>query len=62
MLSLYKKTRMANDFSVLQGIGTQISQIQNGSNDNWKDASHPTIFHEILSSDLLEEEKSYARL
>jgi cytochrome P450 len=46
----------------LQGIQEQISQIRNGSNRNWKDASHPTIFHEILESDLPDAEKSTTRL
>jgi len=40
----------------------QIEEITSGSNDNYKDRSHPTIFHSILSSKLPESEKSITRL
>jgi cytochrome P450 len=40
----------------------QIAEIQDQTNDAWKNVSHPTIFHEILSSKLPETEKSVPRL
>jgi cytochrome P450 len=33
-----------------------------GDNDNYKTASHPTIFHELLNSDMSPEEKSFIRI
>lgn len=40
----------------------QIGAIINGKNNNHERSSQPTIFHEILSSDLPPNEKSVARL
>ena len=39
-----------------------MGEIRKGINEAHKDANHPTIFHELLHSDLPEEEKSDARL
>lgn len=36
--------------------------IRDGINQGYKTASHPTIFHELINSDLPEEEKTDARL
>jgi len=46
----------------LQDLGRQIGEIRRGVNDAHKHVSHPTIFHEVLNSDLPPEEKSDARL
>jgi len=43
-------------------LGRQIGEIRRGVNDAHKHVSHPTIFHEVLNSDLPPEEKSDARL
>ncbi|KAB8291534.1 hypothetical protein EYC80_006336 [Monilinia laxa] len=45
-----------------KGLQTQIGAIINGKNTDHKRSSHPTIFHEILSSDLPSNEKSVERL
>ena len=47
---------------LLQDLGRQIGEIRRGVNDAHKHVSHPTIFHEVLNSDLPLEEKSDARL
>lgn len=46
----------------MQDLGRQIGEIRRGVNDAHKHVSHPTIFHEVLNSDLPPEEKSDARL
>lgn len=43
-------------------LGRQVGEIRHGINDAHKHVSHPTIFHELLNSDLPQEEKSDARL
>ncbi|KAH0541570.1 hypothetical protein FGG08_003982 [Glutinoglossum americanum] len=43
-------------------VGKQIQTIMEGKNDDYKTASHPTIFHELLESDLRPEEKTFVRL
>ena len=46
----------------LQRLGEQVQQIKSGKNDAYKTAIHPTIFHEILESDLPSQEKTADRL
>jgi cytochrome P450 len=53
---------MASYFRLQRDVATQVGEIRDGQNDKWKNASHPTIFHEILSSKLPESEKSVPRL
>lgn len=43
-------------------MAQQIKSIMNGDNQNYKLASHPTIFHTILQSDLPPKEKHLDRL
>lgn len=43
-------------------LARQVEEIRKGINEAHKTVSHPTIFHELLNSDLPEEEKSDARL
>jgi hypothetical protein len=43
-------------------MATQIKSIMTGKNDNYKSANHPTIFHDILRSDLPAQEKVLDRL
>ena len=45
-----------------QDLARRIREIREGKNTNYKDVIHPTIFHELLNSDLPEEEKRDARL
>ena len=45
-----------------QDLARRIREIREGRNTNYKDITHPTIFHELLNSDLPEEEKRDARL
>lgn len=45
-----------------QGLRAQIGAIMNGKNTDHERSSHPTIFHEILFSDLPQNEKSVERL
>jgi len=40
----------------------EVKAIRQGFNDGYKSASHPTILHELLSSDLPPEEKTDSRL
>src|SRR6266487_5460425 len=46
----------------LQDLGRQVGEIREGINESHKNVNHPTIFHELLNSDLPTEEKSNARL
>ena len=49
--------------SPIRDIGNQIQAIMDDKDGDYKTASHPTIFHELLNSDLLSpEEKSLPRL
>ncbi|KAH7378902.1 cytochrome P450 family protein [Cadophora sp. MPI-SDFR-AT-0126] len=41
-------------------LAGQVKEIRDGLNDAYKHVDHPTIFHELLNSDLLKEEKSDA--
>ncbi|KAK2743339.1 hypothetical protein FQN55_007274 [Onygenales sp. PD_40] len=43
-------------------LGRRVNEIRNGVNDSHKKAQHPTIFHEVLNSDLPEDQKTDARL
>ncbi len=43
-------------------IADQIKQIMMGKNESYKFVSHPTIFHDLLDSDLPPEEKALDRL
>jgi cytochrome P450 len=43
-------------------LARQVGEIRKGINDAHKNVEHPTIFHELLNSDLPVEEKSDARL
>ncbi|KAF1982274.1 cytochrome P450 [Aulographum hederae CBS 113979] len=43
-------------------LGKRVGEIRAGINEGYKTASHPTIFHEVLNSDLPEHEKSDHRL
>jgi cytochrome P450 len=43
-------------------LARQVGEIRKGVNEAHKDVKHPTIFHELLNSDLPTEEKSDARL
>jgi cytochrome P450 len=43
-------------------LGRQVGDIREGINEAHKNVTHPTIFHELLNSDLPTEEKSNARL
>ncbi|KAI9778818.1 MAG: hypothetical protein M1839_007908 [Geoglossum umbratile] len=43
-------------------LDTQIRAILDGENDEYKTSTHPTIFHELLNSDLGPEEKTLQRL
>ncbi|KAI0968596.1 cytochrome P450 [Xylaria arbuscula] len=45
-----------------KAIRRQISDVLSGKNMAAKDASHPTVFHDILASDLPPEELSFHRL
>lgn len=47
---------------VMQALTVQIGEIMEGKNDDYKNAAHPTIFHELLNSDLSSEEKTLRRL
>jgi cytochrome P450 len=47
---------------LLQDLRNQIQDIIDDKNQGYKDASHPTIFKELLDSDLPSEEKSIDRL
>ena len=46
----------------MQTTGAQVKAIIDGQNDDYKDATHPTIFHQLLNSDGPVEEKSLGRL
>lgn len=46
----------------LQDVEKQIKEIIDGKNEAHKDASHPTVFRELLDSDLPTEEKTLERL
>jgi cytochrome P450 len=46
----------------IQSIAEQVHSIEAGSDENWKEVSHRTIFHEILNSKLPPTEKSTKRL
>ena len=46
----------------MQDFKLQIAQIISGENEAHKYVDHPTIFHEMLQSDLPPEEKSFERL
>ena len=50
------------DSVILQDVERQIKDIQEGHNDQYKTANHPTIFHELINSNLSPEEKSLPRL
>ncbi|CRG88438.1 hypothetical protein PISL3812_05468 [Talaromyces islandicus] len=43
-------------------LGRRVGEIRSGLNNQHAKVDHPTIFHELLNSDLPEEEKSDARL
>ncbi|KAK2738258.1 hypothetical protein FQN57_007121 [Myotisia sp. PD_48] len=43
-------------------LGRHINDIRHGVNDGYKFSKHRTIFHEVLNSDLPDEEKTNARL
>jgi cytochrome P450 len=47
---------------IVQDLGRKVSEIRNGINDAHKQVKHPTIFHELLNSNLPENEKTDARL
>lgn len=53
---------MASYIRLQNSCRAQVEAIQSGRNSGWKAASHPTIFHELLNSDLPESEKSTDRL
>ncbi|KAI9052648.1 hypothetical protein LZ554_003987 [Drepanopeziza brunnea f. sp. 'monogermtubi'] len=53
---------MKSFFSLQHSIRTQIREMKSGQRDDSKNASHRTIFYEILNSDLPASEKSDARL
>lgn len=46
----------------LRNVLVQIKDLISGRNSGYKDASHPTIFHELLKSDLPPREKAAHRL
>jgi cytochrome P450 len=46
----------------VQDLGKKVQEIRGGINAGHKTALHPTIFHELLNSDLPESEKTNARL
>lgn len=46
----------------VQDFERQIRSIQEGDNERYKDVEHPTIFHELLQSDLPPHEKTLHRL
>jgi cytochrome P450 len=46
----------------LQDLASKVREIRDGINQRHKEASHPTIFHEVLNSDLPDAEKTDARL
>jgi cytochrome P450 len=46
----------------LQDLALKVEEIRTGMNEGHKHVSHPTIFHEVLNSDLPEAEKTNARL
>ena len=52
-------TKPANE---TKEMATQIKSIMTGENDNYKLSTHPTIFHDILESDLPPQEKALDRL
>ncbi|KAL2072092.1 hypothetical protein VTL71DRAFT_11435 [Oculimacula yallundae] len=45
-----------------KSLAKQVREIRDGLNESYKHVNHPTIFHELLYSDLPEAEKSDARL
>jgi len=45
-----------------RNLEEQVQGIIDGKNDSHKTADHPTIFHELLDSDLSPEERNFARL
>jgi hypothetical protein len=47
---------------VLQDTEQQVVDIRNGINEGHKNVIHPTIFHELINSNLPPQEKSNARL
>lgn len=46
----------------MQELGAQVDEIKSGKNDAYKSVGHPTIFHEILESDLPPQEMSKNRM
>ena len=47
---------------IIKQIEAQIAQIKKQPRSTYQDLSHPTIFHELLSSNLPESDKSVSRL
>ncbi|KAF8860246.1 cytochrome P450, partial [Acephala macrosclerotiorum] len=52
----------AHFYSFKDDIKMQVDDIMSGRNEGHKDASHPSIFHDILDSDLPPSEKNAKRL
>src|SRR5947207_15399845 len=50
------------DLLRLQDLARQVGEIRSGINEGHKKVKHPTVFHELLNSDLPAGEKSDARL
>lgn len=46
----------------MQGCQAQIKGVMDGNPDDYRKGSHPTVFHEILQSDLRPSEKTLGRL
>jgi cytochrome P450 len=53
---------MTDPFIIEQDLGRRVGEIRDEINEDHKIVSHPTIFYELLNSDLPDSEKTNARL
>lgn len=61
-ITILMDPNMASYVKLQRDVAKQVAEITSGSSTMRKDAAHPTIFHEIINSDLPASEKSTSRL
>lgn len=60
--TLWAEPRLRHVMGFRNDLAKKVREIRDGVNQGHKEAAHPTLFHELLLSDLPESEKTDARL
>jgi hypothetical protein len=61
-LALKMKPELLSIIKLRRDLGAQVSEIRQGSNETHRMVEHPTIFQELINSDLPPQEKFDERL